>query len=36
MRTPQRLQMVARCLVVRTGSFLNIVDSSNLIGLLPL
>ena len=28
--------MVARCLVVRTGSFLNMVDNSSLIGLLPL
>jgi hypothetical protein len=27
--------MVARCLVVRTGSFLNMVDSSSRIGLLP-
>jgi hypothetical protein len=25
MRTPQRLQMQARCLVLRTGTFLNIV-----------
>src|SRR5258707_15770563 len=29
MRVPQRLQIVARCLVVLTGNFLNIVASSS-------
>ena len=29
MRVPQRLQMQARCLVFRTGTFLNIVEISN-------
>jgi hypothetical protein len=31
MRVPQRLQSVARCLVVLTGNFLNIVASSSFI-----
>jgi hypothetical protein len=29
MRAPQRLQMHARCLVLRTGTFLNIVAINN-------
>ena len=31
MRVPQRLQIVARCLVVLTGNFLNIVANSSFI-----
>ena len=31
MRVPQRLQIVARCLVVLTGNFMNIVANSSFI-----